>query len=790
MPRTAMARALASAALLLLAGFGGGTAQAASTFDPALRFRMLPTDHFIIYFHQGEERLARRLAAIAEDTWQTLQRPLGVTPPRLTHVVLADQTELANGYATPLPRNTIVIYTVAPPGDEFDFDNWLRISFTHEFTHIVHLDRSEGWAHVARSIFGRAPYAFPNVFLPLWQIEGLATYEESVITGEGRLHAGDFRAIVNEAARQHALEPLDRVNGGLTDWPGGATIYAYGLGFHQYLADRFGADRLAALADATARSIPYLASRAFERVYGAPLGRLWSDYEASVTASLPPAPGGTATRLTHQGFSISGPRFDRFACAGCPSEIFYSANNPHGFPALYRVGLDGTQPRRVIERYLGSTTGIGPDEVYFDQEELRRNVGLYSDLYAWSRRTGRVRPVSRDARLLDPDLSPDGRTLVCVQNETGERNLVLVRLKPDPTGVPGETPASVGSGFSRTDSITTLVAEADTQFDAPRWSPDGRTIAVERHRLGAMPEVVLVDVASKAVRVLAAGARTRVVMPAWRPDGRAVVAAVAADEQTFNLVEFTIDGSTTRQLTTTTGGATWPEVSPDGRTIVFVGYTVDGSDLFAMPYPPPSETDAPAAGLEPARPEPIPSAAGRETADAADARVHPVAEYSPLATLAPTSWTPVVENGGGQLRIGAATSGYDVLGYHAYAATATWLASTPSDAPGPNAKSPDWQVYYLYARWRPSFYVVASSDTTFFAGAATDKDTPTDVTRRARQIEAGVVFPILHTRAAHSAQLSIGRAMDDYTLPNGSASSFERTPVRAAWQTVTGRNYG
>ena len=63
MPRTAMARALASAALLLLAGFGGGTAQAASTFDPALRFRVLPTDHFIIYFHQGEERLARRLAA-------------------------------------------------------------------------------------------------------------------------------------------------------------------------------------------------------------------------------------------------------------------------------------------------------------------------------------------------------------------------------------------------------------------------------------------------------------------------------------------------------------------------------------------------------------------------------------------------------------------------------------------------------------------------------------------------------------------------------------------------------
>src|SRR5256885_11623442 len=56
-------------------------------------------EHFVIYFHQGEDRLAQRLARIAEETWLTLQGPLGVTPPRRTRVVLADQTELYNGYA-------------------------------------------------------------------------------------------------------------------------------------------------------------------------------------------------------------------------------------------------------------------------------------------------------------------------------------------------------------------------------------------------------------------------------------------------------------------------------------------------------------------------------------------------------------------------------------------------------------------------------------------------------------------------------------------------------------------
>jgi hypothetical protein len=200
-------------------------------------------------------------------------------------------------------------------------------------------------------MFGRTTFAFPNVFLPVWQIEGLATYEESAITGQGRLHAGDFRAIVDEAARQHRLEPIDRVNGGLIDWPGGAAAYAYGASFHAYLADRFGAESLAALAEATARRLPYTGSRAFKKVYGQSLGSLWRTYETTLSQpAAAPAPQANLTQLTHQGFSITGPRFDRFACEGCPPDILYSAYNPRGFPALYRVALDGSPPRRVTTR--------------------------------------------------------------------------------------------------------------------------------------------------------------------------------------------------------------------------------------------------------------------------------------------------------------------------------------------------------------------------------------------------------------------------------------------------------
>ena len=145
----------------------------------------------------------------------------------------------------------------------------------------MHLDRSEGWARVVRGVFGRTPLAFPNLFLPTWQIEGLATYEESAITGDGRLHAGDFRAIDRRGrARSDALEPLDRVNGGLTDWPGGPGA----VRLRPRLSRVSG--RSIRRRDAGARwprrrpgALPYHGLAACsERVYGQSLGALWRDY--------------------------------------------------------------------------------------------------------------------------------------------------------------------------------------------------------------------------------------------------------------------------------------------------------------------------------------------------------------------------------------------------------------------------------------------------------------------------------------------------------------------------------
>jgi len=757
---------------------------AASLLDPAFHFRTLTTPHFIIYFHQGEDHLAVRLAAIAEEEWPRVGQALGVTAPRRTHVILADQSELANGWATPLPYNVIFITAAAPPGSDFigRTDDWLRLVFTHEFTHIVHLDRSEGWARIFRGIFGRTSLSLPNTWLPVWQIEGLAAWEESAITGEGRLHAGDFRAIERESARSGRRVPMDRVNGGLTDWPAGLGPYAFGLGFHDYLSQRFGDEQFGVLAARTSRSLPFLGSRAFKKVYGESLGDLWKDYQRdnleekpsdASTRSSGPGPANTSIpfRLTHEGFTVLGPRFAPGACFTCPPEIVYTVRNADQFPSLKVVGTgnDAGSARRLALRYLGSTVGIGSQMIVFDQQQVQRNVGLYSDLYVLDRSTGAVRALTSGQRLQDPDVSPDSATIIAVRQVAGRGEIVTLPLPSSRI----EDPA-----------LNTVASEIDTQFSAPRWSPDGRQIAVERHRLGALSEVVVIDMVTHAVRVVASDPNARIVTPTWRADGQAIVAAADFNADTFNLYEFPLDGSMPpRQLTHTSGGALWPDVSRRGDLIAFAGYTVDGFDVFTMPYPSgPAATSVPGATVVREAGRDVPSS------DNQDAGRYLPRKYSPWSTLPPTSWTPLVTTGD-QLRAGFGVNGVDVLGRHSYSASATWLASAPVDALKPNGTVPDWDVAYSYDRWMPTLFVGASSQTLFDAGPADSTGRPTPATDRVREVEPGVLLPFRHVLSVQRAFLSLVRTEDRFTLPNQTIT-IARTASRLGLATSTTRLYG
>ena len=150
----AICRPMSAARWALVAVLALGSPVLAGPYDPALRFVTHRTPHFQIHYHQSEGPLATRLAAIAEATHVRLTSAWGLPDRRMTQVVLVDQSDLSNGSATVVPWNAIVIYPVPPSGASTigNTDDWLEYVFTHEYAHILHLDRSRGWARLARGL--------------------------------------------------------------------------------------------------------------------------------------------------------------------------------------------------------------------------------------------------------------------------------------------------------------------------------------------------------------------------------------------------------------------------------------------------------------------------------------------------------------------------------------------------------------------------------------------------------------------------------------------------------------
>jgi hypothetical protein len=731
----------------------------AQTVDPAYRFRTIRTPHFAIHFHKEAAAMAAQLADIAEDTWRRFdERPDGRAP-AFTHVVLADQSASANGFATPFPRNTVVLYATAPaPANLLNPDDWLRTLFVHEFTHVVHLDRTRAWARAARTLFGRAPWTFPNMLLPLWQIEGWATFEESTTdTRAGRGHAGDFLTVTRTAARHGEMPPLDRVGGGVSDWPTGLAPYAYGLAFHEWLAERHGASSFDRLSERTAGSLPWLGSRAFRRVYGRSLSSLWRDFSADLEARASNAAlAPNIRRLTTTGFQVMGPRYLPRTCETCPQEIAYVLRTADDRPGLHVVDTVTGISRRLGTRCFGNTTAPAPgDRLVFDQQELTRNVGTYSDLYAMPRTGGTVVRLTRHARLMDPDVNPATGAIVAVRHNTpGERALVVL---DDGTA----------------ESLRVVASEPGGQFNTPRWSPDGRLIAAGLQRVAGPGTIAIVDVATGQRRELTGPADMQVTMPAWRPDGRAVIAAAARGDQPYELLEIDTTTGATRRLVQHPGGTTWPDVSPDGQSIVFVGYTPEGFDLFETPYPAAAsaspltinvtvQADAPAA----------PVVAPTATLEAQT--------YRPWSTLLPTFWTPILTVSNEQVRAGATVSGSDVLGYHQVNASIAWPIANRMNL-GDAADTADWSASYAYMRWQPRIWAATRRATSFLPLESGGEDAFVPAPLVERTTEIGVQLPVQRLSRAQAAQVSFVHAHDTISR-EGAEARRNRSGIRAAWR--------
>lgn len=542
----------AAPALPVLALLAAPVVASGATYDPDLTWRTIKTDHFHIHFHQGEEQLAEEFSTTVEDVYDTMVDELIWRPRRRTHVVLIDRTDAANGFAGSVPYNAITIFVTGPgEGSTLgQYEDWLTGIQTHEFTHTLHIDTNYGVARVARWVIGRV--SSTNRLSPAWMVEGLATFQETRHSNGGRGRTPTVDMILRTAALEDDIPPLGRMDGFQAQRPGGSIRYLFGRDFMQHVADHYGEDVWTRWTHTYGASVPYLLPGRF--VLGGPLHALHADWardlrrdaEATVASLGEEAPLTEGRFLSDDSMSCIAPTF-----APTGDKLVWSCSDPKRGSQIWMADGEGNDGEVLLQDRGASSFAWRRDGGAFAYAgtHVVNRFNTWSDLYLHTLGTKGASALTQGARARDPDFSPDGGQLVMVTNKAQNNQLEVLTVD------------------RKRERITDF--HDHTQLGTPRFSPDGRVLAVSAWRDGRR-DLWLVTPQGEFVRRLTTDdAIERDIR--WSADGRWIY--FSSDRSGIPQV-YAVDTRSERlwQVTNVATGAVAPSPHPAGTRIAWQEY--------------------------------------------------------------------------------------------------------------------------------------------------------------------------------------------------------------------------
>ena len=506
-------------------------------------WKILETEHFLIYYYPEERRATTDAARMAERAYARLSRVLdhqfrekkpimlfSSRPDFGQNNVTGDLGEGTGGVTEAMRHRMLLNFT----GDYKSFEHVL----THEMVHAFQYDV------FARGKAGNGLGTLAQFLPPLWFAEGMAEY----------LSLGPNATFTTSWMRDAALYGKIPTIKQLTDDPDKYFPYRFGHSLWAYIGQRYGDEVIGQIMNA----VPSVGvERAFRRELGVSFDELGDGWREDLQKRLLPAVG-----------SMDRPhKFaqDLLTPKRSGGEIFLApALSSDGKTIAFLANGNFLRGQVFIDLWLadaetGKRTGRLVKSVFdpnFEELRLLYSQSAFSPdghaLALTAQRHGKDVLYLFDVRTRDeikrfdlpvqsvtsPSWSPDGKQLVFSGSAGGLTDLYLVNAD--------------GSGVTR----LTNDVYGDVQ---PQWSPDGKTIAFASDRdcaslalLRFNPwRITLLDVATRAITVLP-GQRGLNLNPQWAPDGRSI-AYISDRTGTANLFLYDLNTHEHYQLTNVAG---------------------------------------------------------------------------------------------------------------------------------------------------------------------------------------------------------------------------------------------
>lgn len=545
--------------------------QTATYNHPELEWRTIKTEHFEVHFHDGTERTAGLVASVAEEMYGPITDLYQYKPDTKVHFIIKDYEDNSNGAAY-YYDNKVEIW--APPMNFHlrGTHNWLRDVVTHEFTHIVSLGAARKFTRKIPAFYFQyfgyekekrqdVIHGYPNrlvslpfagTVVPMWFAEGMAQYQ---LSGLGNDWWDSFRdMMLRTAVLNDELLSSDEMDVFGSSSLRNEQVYNQGFAFVLYLARTYGENKIAELARAMAAFSRTDFSAATRAVLGKTqeeLYREWAEWLRHGYAAGMETIHDTAD-IPETVFSRGGGNFyPRYNPQG--SAVAFLTNRGSGYFSLLDLtvfdvasGKMTTVSRRVD--LPGSWSPDGTRLVYGKKNRVENGSDVF-DLYIFDMAGKKETCITRGMRARSPSWSSSGKRLVCVVENDGTSNLVM--LDTD-----GKNRRQI-TRFSSGEKIYT-----------PRFIPESGSIVFTVSETGVGRDIAVIDTASSDIRYLVQWAHDeRDAAPA--PDGSAIYFS-SDSTGIFNVYSYSMKSGAVRRLTHVRGGAFMPDVNNSGRLVCSV----------------------------------------------------------------------------------------------------------------------------------------------------------------------------------------------------------------------------
>ena len=385
---------------------------------PSIKWKQIDMPAAKVIFPVGLDSAGLRVANIIRQMNNSIKPTIGYKQKQVS-ILMQNQTTIANGYVGLAPFRSEFYLT--PEQNSFDLGSlsWPEQLAIHEFRHVQQYNNfNVGFSHALKVLFGEGGQAVGNdVAIPNWFFEGDAVFNETHVSEQGRGRLPYFlngMRVLWVDGRDYSYMKIR--NGSYLDYT--PDWYPLGYMLVSYGRDKYGDDFWKNVTqDAAAYKGGFFPlDRAIKKYSGRSFDQFRTDgfdfYKKQFGVDRLPIDASTNSKIKkHFDADREYPAYVN------NSTLIYMKTTYNHIPVF--VVKTGETEKNVavrsvsLDAYFAYHDGVIAYAAY--RPDLRWNYRDYSELMLLNINTGKEHRLTKGTKYFSPDFSPDGKTIVAVQ---------------------------------------------------------------------------------------------------------------------------------------------------------------------------------------------------------------------------------------------------------------------------------------------------------------------------------------------------------------------------------------